>query len=60
MQRSEGPGVQCTLQPGTWLDVDQVELMVLEVIKMVVMNMMDFFALNGAIIGGFLEAFLVT
>ena len=43
MQRSEGPGVQCTLQPGTWLDVDQVELMVLEVIKMVVMNMMEFF-----------------
>ena len=42
MQRSEGPGVQCTLHPGTWLDVDQVELMVLEVIKMVVMNMMDF------------------
>ena len=42
MQRSEGPGVQCTLHPGTWLDVDQVELMVPEVIKMVVMNMMDF------------------
>ena len=49
MQRSEGPGVQCTLQPGTWLEVDQVELMVLEVSKMVVINMIDFFALDGAI-----------
>ena len=60
MQRSEGPGVQCTLQPGTWLEADQVELMVLEVIKMVVNEYDGFFALNGAIIGGFLEAFLVT
>ena len=34
--------------------------MVLEVIKMVVNEYDGFFALNGAIIGGFLEAFLVT
>ena len=57
MQRSEGPGVQCTLQPGTWLEVDQVKVIKMVVI-LVVMNMMEFFALNGAIIGGFLEAFL--
>ena len=56
MQRSEGPGVQCTLQPGTWLEVDQVKVIKMVVI-LVVMNMMEFFALNGAIIGGFLEAF---
>ena len=57
MQRSEGPGVQCTLHPGTWLDVDQVELMVPEVIKMVVMNMMDFLRWMGLLLEDFLRHF---